>query len=256
MTTPDGSHLTPLPADYYRRIHEVELQHWWHQGMLGIEAMLIRDRLRGSGLSLLDAGCGTGGFLAWASGTGAFERLSGFDVSAEAVALAQARVPAAAIVVGSASSIAQPDASFDVLTCNDVLQHIHDDELAGSVRELARVVRPGGTVLVRTNGARRASSPLPDWRSFDAVLLRGVLETSGLRIDRLTHVNMALSAWAALRGRAPRPPGEHTHGIPRVPGALPSAIGSALMRGERRYLRPQGRALPYGHTLIAVATRV
>lgn len=248
--------LTPLPADYYRRIHEVELRHWWHRGMLGIEAMLLRDRIRGGRLGLLDAGCGTGGFLAWANGTGQFDRLCGFDVSAEAVALTHARVPTATVVVGTAASIAQPDASIDVLTCNDVLQHIHDDELSASVLELVRVVKPGGTVLVRTNGARRPDAPLPDWRRFDPATLRALLEDAGLRVDRLTHANILLSLWATTRGRGPKPPGEHTHGIPSVPGVVPSSIGRALLSGERRYLRRNGRALPYGHTLIALATRV
>lgn len=246
--------LTPLPPDYYRRIHEVELRHWWHRGMLGIEATLLRDRLRG-GQSLLDAGCGTGGFLAWAMETGSFDRLVGFDPSAEAVALAQERVPTASLAVGDASSIAQPDASIDVLTCNDVLQHIHDDELAQSLGEFARVVRPGGTVLVRTNGTRRFEQPLPDWRLYDASRLRADLEAAGLRVDRLTHVNLVLSAWAGLRGRGPKPPGAGVHGIPRLPGTVASTVGSALMRAERRYLGSSGRALPYGHTLVALATR-
>ena len=78
----------------------------------------------------------------------------------------------------------------------------------------------------------------------------------GLRVDRLTHVNAVLSAWGAARGRAPRAPDATQHGIPALPGPLANRIGSGLLRVERWYLRPPGRTLPYGHTLLALATRV
>ncbi len=247
--------LTPLPSEYHRRMHDVELHHWWHQGMLRAEAVLLGDLLARRGQVLLDAGCGTGGFLHWAESTGAFARLVGFDPSVEAVALAQERVPEADLSVGDASRIAMADATVDVVVCNDVLQHIHEDELVASVRELARVVRPGGAVLVRTNGGRHAQHPLPDWRLFDTALLRDLLEAAGLRVERLTHVNTVLSAWGAVRGRSPRPPDASRHGIPALPGAFSDLVGSRLLEVERWYLRRPGRALPYGHTLLALATR-
>ena len=56
-----------VPDDYYRRLHEVDTRHWWHLGMRSIEAVLLGDRLQRTGQSVLDAGCGTGGFLAWAA---------------------------------------------------------------------------------------------------------------------------------------------------------------------------------------------
>ena len=246
---------TQLPPGYHRQMHDVELRHWWHRGVLETEAMFLRDRLARGGQTLLDAGCGTGGFLRWAAGTGAFERLIGFDPSEEAIGLARERVPTAELSVGGASAIAQPDATADIVVCNDVLQHIHDDELESSMAELVRVVRPGGAILVRTNGGRHAEQPLPDWRLFTGDSLRGLLERSGLRVERLTHVNSVLSGWAALRGRGPKAPDGSTHGIPAVPGRLSSTIGSALLGAERSYLRSPNRALPYGHTLLALAAR-
>ncbi len=57
--------------------------------MREITAALLHERLARGHLSLLDAGCGTGGFLAWAAGTGSFDRLAGVDISAEAVELAE-----------------------------------------------------------------------------------------------------------------------------------------------------------------------
>ena len=85
--------------DYYARLHAVEEQHWWHVGMREITAALLRERLVRGHVSLLDAGCGTGGFLAWATGQGSFDRLAGVDISAEAVELARDAVPGAELHV-------------------------------------------------------------------------------------------------------------------------------------------------------------
>ena len=52
-----------IPKDYYRRIFEDEERHWWYRGMLSITAALLGERLTRPGQRLLDAGCGTGGFL-------------------------------------------------------------------------------------------------------------------------------------------------------------------------------------------------
>ena len=83
--------------------------------MLEITGALLRDRVDRGQLSLLDAGCGTGAFLAWASRTGAFDRLCGFDLSPEAVELAQAAVPGVELHVAPVDAIPFADASFDLV---------------------------------------------------------------------------------------------------------------------------------------------
>src|SRR5262249_48549700 len=83
-----------VPADYYRRLRGGATRHWWHIGMRSLAATLLDGRMHGA---LLDAGCGTGGFLAWAATTGAFTRLCGIDISVEAIELAHETVPGAAL---------------------------------------------------------------------------------------------------------------------------------------------------------------
>jgi SAM-dependent methyltransferase len=253
--------LAPMqvPADYYRHLFEVEQAHPWHRGMREIAAALLGDRLRAPGARLLDAGCGTGGFLHWAVAAGAPARVCGVDISPEAVELCASRVPEAELHVAPLRELPFEDAAFDLAVTNDVLQHVPEREIADSMDELRRVLRPGGTLLVRTNGGRRASRERPDWRLYDSRLLVGIISAGGFRCERVTYVNAAGSLLAALRGRGPKAPGAGRHGIPDLPGPAAAWISSALLGAEAAYLRRARRrspSIPYGHTLVAVATRI
>src|SRR4051794_2047486 len=68
----------------------------------------------------------------------------GLDQSSEMLAVARARLPAAAeLVEGRAESLPFDDASFDALTFTYLLRYV--DDPGATLRELARVVRPGGS---------------------------------------------------------------------------------------------------------------
>ena len=222
--------------------------------MQAIAAGMLGDRLERRDQSLLDVGCGTGGFLAWAEATGAFGRLAGVEVSAEALDFARERIPSAELALAGAARLPFEDASFDIVALNDVLQHVHETELAPSLAELRRVLRPDGVLLLRTNGALRGRRDAGDWRVYDVSELRAELERGGFTVVRLTPANTLLSLWGQLRGRAPRLPDAGRHGIPRPAGAVATAVGSRLLALEALLLRHPGRRLPFGHTLLALAT--
>ncbi len=242
-----------VPTDYYRRLREVDASHWWELGMRQIEAALLAERLRRRGQSLLDAGCGTGGFLAWAAGTGSFARLCGTDVSPEAIEHAREAVPEADLRVAPLHELPFEDAGFDLAVCADVLQHVHEEEVDAGLRELRRVLRPDGALLVRTNGARRARHERADWRAYDAGALAAALEGAGFRVRRLTYANAVLSLLSAARGRTPHAPTAERHGLPRAELGAKASAGRRLLALEARYLAKPGRRLPYGHNLLALA---
>jgi SAM-dependent methyltransferase len=77
----------------------------------------------------------------------------------------------AADLVGSVESLPVDDASFDLVLCNQVLEHCADPPQA--VRELRRVVAPGGRILASTHGVQ-VYHPAPDdlWRWTHAGLER------------------------------------------------------------------------------------
>jgi SAM-dependent methyltransferase len=242
-----------VPADYYRRLHEVDTLHWWHRGMRQIEAALLGERLRRRDQSLLDAGCGTGGFLAWACGLGTFTHLAGVDISVEAVELAHLAAPSADVRVAPLESLPFGDAEFDLALSHDVLQHVPEAGVRTGLRELRRVIRPTGALLVRTNGARRSRRERDDWQAYDAATLAGELERAGFKVERVTYANLVLSLAAAAGGHSPHAPTAERCGIPPVTGGWRAQVGRRLLDAEASYLRGANRRLPWGHTLFAVA---
>jgi SAM-dependent methyltransferase len=254
--TPSPLLAPGIPPDYYDRIFDVEETHWWYRGMRDISAALLGARLTEPGRRLLDAGCGTGGFLGWALERGAFARAAGVDIGSAAIELARRRLPVADLRVAPLRALPFADASFDLVVSNDVLQHVDESDVGESLAELRRVLDVGGTLLLRTNGSRRLRRERHDWRAYDRETLREQLESAGFRCERVSYANTLLSLYGAIRGRAPRAPSEDRDGLPRsTPSDLVSTVGARLLRAEARWLAGAGRTLPYGHTLFAVASQ-
>jgi ubiquinone/menaquinone biosynthesis C-methylase UbiE len=99
--------------------------------------------LCGYGLTLLDVGCGTGNHIARYIARG-FDA-SGIDGSANMLGHARAANPSAVLELADVERIPFPDASFDFVLCVEVLRYLPD--AAPCIREMARVLTPGGTCL-------------------------------------------------------------------------------------------------------------
>lgn len=94
------------------------------------------------GGTLLDVGCAYGAFLAVAR-----ERYaaSGCDISEHAVGQAKARLPGLSIFRSSLEAIPE-EATYDVVTCFDVLEHVAD--LDGAFEKVKRLLNPGGGMVL------------------------------------------------------------------------------------------------------------
>jgi len=112
------------------------------------------------GRCLLDAGCGIGEVARELAAAGA--DVVALDRSAATVAAAAARDDGGSVryVTGDVSALDFPDASFDAVRCERVLQHVDDPDRV--IAELVRVTRPGGRVcLIDTDWESIAADGLP-----------------------------------------------------------------------------------------------
>jgi ubiquinone/menaquinone biosynthesis C-methylase UbiE len=92
----------------------------------------------------LDAACGTGRHARWLAEHG--HDVVGIDASPEMLSVARVKVPAARFERGGLDSLPAPDAAFDLAICALALTHL--PALDGAIAELARVLMPGGRLIL------------------------------------------------------------------------------------------------------------
>lgn len=164
----------------YNWLHPEYSMRWVHkEGLLRIVAGMLE-----SGSRVLDVGCGDAWYSARMASRGL--EVTGVDVSERAIAFARLIVPDARFEVGSATSLPFPDASFDAITCIQVLEHLTEDEVAAAVNEFARVLRPGGKLVVSVPSARRPLSRA-HLRHYTEDSLRETLAPFGVGVSVAGH---------------------------------------------------------------------
>jgi SAM-dependent methyltransferase len=194
------------PAEY-EAMYRLEDRLWWYTGMRRITAAALGERLWGGAgqLRILDAGCGTGGNLAWLGGVGEGRgglkpagRLGGdwgVDLSPLATAYCRRR---GLTRVSRASVLELPfgDATFDLVTSFDVIYHLGVADDVAALREMGRVLRPGGVLFVRVPALERLHShhdvAVHTRQRYSAEELRGKVEAAGLRVERASYANTVL----------------------------------------------------------------
>lgn len=234
-------------------MYEAEERQWWYAGMRAISAALLDKHMKADGARprILDAGCGTGNNLAHLAGRG---RAVGVDLSEDALRFCRAR----GVQAARASVLSLPFAagSFDLLTSFDVLYHrwVADDRAA--VSELARVLAPGGLLLVRVPALKML------WGAHDdAVLSRhrytrgevdALLRGAGLDVLELTYANTLLFPVLLLRRTLDRLLSRHGSDVSFMPAPVEAAF-LGLLRAEARMVRHV--RLPIGASVVALGRK-
>ncbi|GHJ47655.1 hypothetical protein Cs7R123_49970 [Catellatospora sp. TT07R-123] len=113
--------------------------------MIELEQPVVRQILDGLPVgTALDAACGTGRHGAYLAGLG--HRIIGVDESPEMLALARARLPEAELHRAGLDRLPLADACVDTVVCGLALAHLPD--LGAVLAEFARVLRPGGHLVI------------------------------------------------------------------------------------------------------------
>jgi ubiquinone/menaquinone biosynthesis C-methylase UbiE len=143
------------------------------------------------GSRVLDVACGTGIVARMAvHHTGATGVVVGLDLHAGMLAVARAQDPTGTWVQGSASALPFPTSAFDVVVCQQGLQFFPDRLTA--LREMYRVLRPGGRVALAVWGAL-AHNP------GHAALAQGLAHHMGTAVAAVLHTSFSLGDAAVVQ---------------------------------------------------------
>jgi ubiquinone/menaquinone biosynthesis C-methylase UbiE len=201
-----------------------------------------------AGARVLDAGCGSGRTLDELARYG-----STHGAELNPLGLAVARRRGHDVEHAPVERLPFPDASFDLVTCLDVIEHTDDDVAA--LRELRRVTRPGGQLVVSVPAHPRLWSRHDEVnghrRRYTRRTLRAAAVAAGWHVQRMTGFNVAYLAPAALVRITRRETSEGTGSeLELTPSSL-DAVLELPLRAEAALVR-RGLDLPTGLSLVAV----
>jgi SAM-dependent methyltransferase len=243
----------------YAIMYEVEGAHWWFAGrrrildaFLSEIAPTLPAAETGGRARILDVGCGTGANLEMLARYGDAE---GVDLSPEALAFCRAR-GLTRVTEGAAEALPFADATFDLVTALDVVEHL-DDDVAG-LREMRRVLKVGGCALLFVPAFQWLWGVQDDVsnhrRRYTLAELRRAVAAAGLRVERATYANVTFLApilfgRLLMRATGARPASENNLNVAALNGLLGRVLGA-----ERHWLRRAN--LPVGVSAICVARKV
>jgi len=239
----------------YEFLFNIEERYWWFVAMRRITDTIAAGHLQGKQLSVLDAGCGTGINLLHFEKAG--HRTFGFDLATEAVSAVRRR-GFSKVSHASITEIPHPSNSFDLAYSFEVIDEVPDNDRA--IRELFRVLKPGGYLLLRL--------PAFDWlrSSHDADIgtlhrftlgeMEEKLKRAGFTIRRSTYANSLLFPIVVVRRLLKHVgigSGTDTKPLPAGLGWLDPVFRSVL--GFEAELIRRGVSLPFGLSAICYAQK-
>jgi len=238
----------------YETMFRVEETHWWYRALHDLIFQTLEEELPDwRTKAILDAGCGTGAVL---KRLGNPDKTVGIDRSAEAIEFCRSRgLPNAR--EGDLMALPFSDDSFDAVICSSVIYHEWVKDVSVALRELRRVLRPGGILLLNVPAFSFLHSAhdvvVMTARRFRKPEIRRILTTNGFVIRRLTYWTTFLFPLAVLA---------RTFGASKMGRDFPAEkkanrsvdrLFGAVMSFEIGLLRTV--SLPFGVDLFAIAKK-
>jgi len=239
-----------------------EDSHWWFASRTWALLGMLDRCVETDGLRVLDVGCGAGNMIHHLARYGP---VSGLDNHPKPLAVARER--GYIVSQGRGEALPFPDGAFDLVAALDTIEHVQDE--AAILSECARVVRPGG-LLVLTGPAFMFLWSQNDevnhhYRRYTLGELQRKLATHGFRVRRAGYNNFFLFPLAAslillrrVTGKAPRlatpDTDEDAYQVEMEPASpLMNAVLSLVGRVEAALLRHVG--LPWGTGFLLIAEK-
>jgi SAM-dependent methyltransferase len=179
-----------MDRDYELQTHRAEDRHWWYRGRRNVLERVVGDLQLPADASILDAGCGSGRNMVDLARHG---RVTGVELSDTSARLARER-GAGEVIEGSVLEMPFEADKFSLAASLDVIEHLEDDLAA--LRELRRVVAPGGALLVTVPAYQWLWSGHDEinhhHRRYTRASLQRIGEQAGWRQVRTTYFNSLL----------------------------------------------------------------
>lgn len=238
-----------MNSELYRRMAEVEREHWWYQGRNAIICQFLRQLGLEADSRILDVGCGTGGLT---------ERLTEFgsvvacDPSEYALQQIRRDIDVTVIQPGSLAAESKWIGSFDVIGFFDVLEHASGD--VALLQEYIPYLKPDGVIV----------AAVPAWkifwgdhdiaarhfRRYRLATLTEAFQEIGFRLQRSTYFNLLLSPLVFLVRTSKKVRAVSSEcGDLALPSKLVNFILKQIFLSERHLLRFV--RLPFGVSLVA-----
>jgi SAM-dependent methyltransferase len=250
-----------MTPDEYKFLYELEERHWWFVGMRRIVAALLDGAAPAGAGRILDAGCGTGLMLSWLRRYGKQSSVIGLDYNSLALRYSAQRGEGP-LVEASIAAMPFPSNSFDLVTTFDVLDSFPVPGAAAPFAELARVLKPGGVLLVRVPAFQFLYSQhdraVYTEHRYTARELRQRLEEQGLTVARTTYAMAILFpvalVWRWLTRSQHDSPQSDVRPLPGPLRWLNSPL-AGLLAIEAAWLRWLPWRLPFGLSVMALARK-
>jgi SAM-dependent methyltransferase len=228
---------------------------WWFAAIHANLAMLYHRTQSPAATpgKLLDAGCGTGGFLAYLAQSMPENDTIGLDADETASRWA-AEKSARPVCAGSVNALPFANAAFAAIFSIDVLCHRDVDE-AHALRQFHRCLAAGGLLILNLPAYRwlmsRHDAAVYNARRYTRREVLRLLRSAGFRPIFASYWNMMLfPLMVATRKLLPGGIGSDV----KLQPSLVEAAGRAATSFERGLMRA-GLRLPFGGSVLAVATK-